>query len=119
MLATPQEDFKPTDRGYAAAPEELLRNWLEGFSAYDGPDTSVLEKKGEFKIPIEGISGKEGAKNVPSWARGERPYVGENGKEFAKRLCDAKYGAENYNTGPKEAYNQIKKWGDRSFKDPK
>jgi len=44
VLATPQEDFKPTDRGYAAAPEELLRNWLEGFSAYDGPDASVLEK---------------------------------------------------------------------------
>jgi hypothetical protein len=32
-----------------------------------------------FKKPIPRLSGREGAKNIPSWARGSRPYVGEPG----------------------------------------
>ena len=35
----------------------------------------------ETRRPKSG-SGKERASNVPSWARGERPFVGENGREF-------------------------------------
>src|SRR5690242_9180726 len=30
------------------------------------------------------LTGAEGAKNPPSWARGMRPRVGESGKDFAK-----------------------------------
>jgi hypothetical protein len=41
-----------------------------------------------FKKPIPRLSGREGAKNIPSWARGSRPYVGENGRNFARRLMD-------------------------------
>lgn len=66
-------------------------------------------------IAKEGLSGKEEAKDVPSWAKGNRPYVRENGKYFAKRLCDAQYGTGNYKTGPGSEYNKIKKWGDRAF----
>ena len=32
------------------------------------------------------ISGKDRAKDVPSWAKGNRPYKNESGKQFAKRL---------------------------------
>lgn len=73
---------------------------------------------GQQKVPKPGVSGKEGAKDVPSWTKGERPNVGESGKDFAGRLLDGKYGEGNYETGPNSEYNKIKKWGDRSFVDP-
>jgi len=70
----------------------------------------------KFKKPLARVSGKEGAKNIPSWARGNRPYEGENGKDFAKRLMDDKYGSGKWSgEGAGSEYNQIKKWGDRSF----
>ncbi|MEL1136603.1 RHS repeat-associated core domain-containing protein [Desulfitobacterium sp. THU1] len=61
-------------------------------------------------------SGKEKANDVPSWAKGKRPNPGENGNDFAKRLCDEKYGPGNYLTGPGSEYNKLRKWGDRGFK---
>ncbi len=61
-------------------------------------------------------SGKEKANDVPSWARGKRPNPGENGNDFARRLCDERYGPGNYNKGPTSDFNRIKKWGDRGFK---
>lgn len=74
-----------------------------------------------FKIPVPGLSGKEGAKDAPSWAKqsGAKPKVGETGKQFAKRLLDAKYGEGNWKSGPATEFNQIQKWADRSFMDPK
>jgi uncharacterized protein RhaS with RHS repeats len=68
------------------------------------------------KEPKSKVGGKEGAKDVPSWAKGERPYVGENGEKFADRLLGQKYGKGNYPKGPGSEHNKIKKWGDRSFK---
>jgi RHS repeat-associated protein len=65
---------------------------------------------------ISKLSGKAKANDVPSWARGQRPAPGENGKSFAKRLMDQKYGAGNYDVGPGSEYNMIKKWGDRGFR---
>ncbi len=47
--------------------------------------------------------------------RGERPLTTENGRDFAKRLLDDKYGAGNYPNGPGSEFNKIKKWGDRAF----
>ncbi|MFN0103373.1 MAG: RHS repeat domain-containing protein [Bryobacteraceae bacterium] len=70
---------------------------------------------GGFKKPKAGISGKEGSKDAPSWAAGQRPYVGENGNQFAQRLLDAKYGKVNHDKGPTSEFNRIKKWGDRNF----
>ena len=60
------------------------------------------------------------ADDPPSWALGERPYVGENGKEFAKRVMDKRYGKDKWYKGPKSKgpdseYNRIRKWGDRAF----
>jgi integrase/recombinase XerD len=57
-------------------------------------------------------------KDVPSWAAGSRPKIGESGKDFADRLCREKYGPGNYPTGPGSEFNKIKKWGDRAFVDP-
>ena len=49
------------------------------------------------------------AKDVPSLVSGE---------DFAKRLLDEQYGPGDYDRGPATEFNQIQKWGDRSFKDP-
>ncbi len=71
--------------------------------------------KGGFKQPRPGLSGKEGAKDVPSWAKGNRPRIGESGRDFAERLLDEKYGKGNYDKGPGSEFNKIRKWGDRAF----
>lgn len=68
-----------------------------------------------YKKRKPGLSGKEAADDIPSWASGKRPLVSESGREFAKRLLDDKYGAGNYPTGPGSEFNKIKKWGDRAF----
>jgi hypothetical protein len=70
-----------------------------------------------FKKPIPRLSGWEGAKNIPSWARGSRPYIGENGRDFAKRLMDEKYGPGKWRPAESE-YRQLQKYGDRNFRDP-
>ena len=61
------------------------------------------------------MGGKEKASDKPSWAEGERTYKGENGKEFAKRLMDKKYGKGNWKEGSNSEYNKLRKWGDRGF----
>lgn len=68
-----------------------------------------------YKRRKAGLSGKEAANAVPSWAVGEQPLTTENGREFAERLLDEKYGVGNYPTGPGSEFNKIKKWGDRAF----
>ena len=72
----------------------------------------------EYKIPKSG-TGKEKATDIPSRFKGERPYINESGKDFAKRLCDEAFGKGNYDTGPKSDYNRLKKYGDRAFTNPK
>lgn len=68
-----------------------------------------------YKKKKPGLSGKEAADDIPSWAKGEQPFVRESGKDFAKRLLDDKYGAGRYPTGPGSEFNKIKQWGDRAF----
>ena len=42
---TPENDYRPTDQGFEEAPIDLTKGTNEGYQAYDGPDTSVLEKE--------------------------------------------------------------------------
>ena len=63
-----------------------------------GRKNAEQENNKEYKKPKRG-SGKEKANDVPSWARGEKPYKNENGKQFADRLLDEKYGKGNYSKG--------------------
>ena len=62
------------------------------------------------------LSDKDKANDIPSWAKGKKPKGGESGSEYAKRLCDEKYGKGNYKTGPGSEYNKLKKYGDRGGK---
>ncbi|KLN58875.1 hypothetical protein WH96_20665 [Kiloniella spongiae] len=70
----------------------------------------------EYKEPVSGKTGKEAAKDVPSWAKGERPKKNQSGKNWAKDLLDKKYGKDNWGKGPGSEFNKIKKYGDRGFK---
>jgi RHS repeat-associated protein len=72
-------------------------------------------KEKEFKRSISGESAKQASKDAPSWAKGKRPYKGESGKDFAKRLLDEKYGKGNWEKGSNTEHNKIKKYGDRAF----
>ena len=59
----------------------LADDWIWG--ADDETDPNVLESR-KYKEPVSG-SGKEKADDVPSWAKGNRPYRGEDGRR--KGLC--------------------------------
>ncbi len=89
--------------------------FISGYVLYEGYQHIQNNNNTDYKRPKSGISGKEGAKDIPSWAEGERPFTNENGNDFAKRLLDDKYGYDNYRKGPDSEFNKIKKWGDRSF----
>ena len=74
------------------------------------------EKAGEFADDA-----KKAASDAPSWVKQHpegKPYVHENGKDFANRMMSDKYGdnwRQSHPTGPGSEYNKIKKYGDRSF----
>ena len=95
-----------SDRNLAAKVEGVAK-YIIGAVTGSGPPQ---------KTRIPGQTGEEAAKDIPSWAKGERPLTTENGKQFAKRLCDEKYGAGNYDTGAGSEYGKIKKFGDRAFR---
>ena len=72
----------------------------------------------EYKAKIAPKRGKE-KDDVQSWAKGERPYVGESGKEFAKRIMDARYGKGNYDKGADTEFSKLQKYGDTHFEKDK
>jgi hypothetical protein len=84
--------------------------------------TLILQRAAEDASSVQGtdtqVEWQRGAKQIPSWASGNRPYVGENGRDFAERLMDQQYGRGNWNRTDPE-YNQLKKFGDRNFRDPR
>ncbi len=70
-----------------------------------------------FKEPKPGATGKSGATDIPSWAKGSRPYKGESGTQYAKRMMDSKYGSGNWSRSGQQGreFSQLKKYADRHF----
>jgi hypothetical protein len=100
--------FVPTDS--PSAPVAATTPGAPTGSDVEGPTTLEMWKQ----------SGKEKADDVPSWAKGNQPAPGENGKDFADRVMTDRFGPdwrETQKTGPASDYNKIKKWGDRGFSD--
>ena len=66
-----------------------------------------------------GDKGKDAATNAPSWVKNEdnKPCKNpnEDGKTFAKRVLDLKYGSGNYPVGADSEYSNTQKYGDRAF----
>ncbi|MGP5687137.1 hypothetical protein ACTXOU_14380 [Psychrobacter glacincola] len=84
-----------------------------------GPNEKVFPKCSEYKKRKSGLSGKEGAKTVPSWVTNEgyRPCKrpNETGNQFADRAIRLHYNTNNYQKGADTEFNKIQKFGDRSF----
>ncbi|MGW6424419.1 hypothetical protein ACWF82_17250 [Nocardia sp. NPDC055053] len=92
---------------------------IAGMAVYIAANDDAVPVDRPKKVPTSG-SGKEKADDVPSWAKGRPPFVGESGKDYARRLMDEQYGPGNWEgTGPKSEFNKIKKYGDRAWQDPK
>ena len=101
-------------------PVKVYNFQVEDFHTYYVGENNILVHNAgkEYKIP-KSRTGKEKATDIPSRFKGERPYINESGKDFAKRLFDEAFGKGNYDTGPKSDYNRLKKYGDRAFTNPK
>ncbi len=107
-LPTFEEGFSPDPGGVGILIDPIPELWDR---------ISIVFARGGNKQTGRGrTKGKEGATDIPSWAKGTVPRIGESGKDYAKRLMDEKYGRGNYDTGPGSEYNKLKKYGDRHFR---
>lgn len=75
----------------------------------------VAREAGVKKVKVPGLTPKEAAKDIPTWVD-DIPGVGECGKQFARRMMDSKY-PNGWSSASKE-FSEIKKWGDRAWRDP-
>ncbi|MEU6584009.1 PA14 domain-containing protein [Nocardia sp. NPDC046763] len=87
------------------------------------PEPVVQDPNRPTKIPKPGLpddTDKSKSTDAPDWVKNSnyRPYAGESGKDFAKRIMDAIYGPGKYKTGAATEYQKIQKWADRKFVDP-
>jgi homoserine kinase type II len=71
-------------------------NWQEGF-------ISIQRNKD--------LPGKKIISDIPAWAENEDLVIGESGNQFAKRLCDTKYGINNYYEGSHSEFYHLKAYG--------
>lgn len=74
----------------------------------------------QLKVPVEGLSGKDGATDIPSWARGMVPKAGQSGKDAAGKAMDKQYEGQNWKSMPRRMmeFRKLQKYFDRHFKDP-
>lgn len=103
----------------------IALSFAVGLSAFStvsqaAPNTKVFPQCREYKTRIAGATGKEAAKDVPSWVLNEnyRPCrtPNEDGKTFADRAIRTHYNIDNYQKGAATEFNKIQKFGDRGFK---
>lgn len=122
-LFTNKEDFaitvEKTEKNLYLNGIKVYNFHVEDFHTYYVSESSVLvhnssKKESQYKKPTSG-SGKEKSTDVPKWAKGQKPFKNESGKDFAKRLMDMKYGKGNYRERGNHEFSSIKKWGDRGF----
>jgi len=104
-------------RGDSEAVEEASEAGVSAGAGAGAPnpnDDDDNKNKKEYKEKIK-VKGKQ-KDNIPDRFKGEKPYKGESGKDAAKRILK-KYGEYNpRHTGPKSAFNQLKKYFDTHFK---
>ena len=75
---------------------------------------------GSFMRRIPRISGKDEAKDIPSFAERFARMVGERAEDFATRIMNETFGRNGWRGNPlrESEWRKIKKWGERSFEDP-
>jgi hypothetical protein len=87
----------------------------EGFIAVWGD-----EECGGEEVPPQTVwtITRRGPKDIPVWALGQQPDVGENGGDFAWRLMDEHYGTGNW-TRDNDEFDQLRKFGNRGALHPR
>jgi hypothetical protein len=84
---------------------------------YGSPERPKDKALGDIRKTVPNQSGKQASTDIPSWAEGTGPRGKEEGKKYAERLMNNKYGFGNW--GKVQArmteYSQLKKYGDRNF----
>jgi hypothetical protein len=73
-----------------------------------------------FKHRTPGLTGKEAATAIPSWARAwpdARPGLHESGTAFATLMMNKKYGVDNWERAGQQGieFSQLRKFADRGF----
>ena len=89
------------------------KNRVESIPAEEKDGPKIYQDKGKKQTKPDD---KTRATDKPSWAAGQEPEDEENGKQYAKRMMDEKYGKGNWTRKGKqgEEYSQLKKYGDRA-----
>lgn len=96
---------------------------LSDVNPLDQKDWHTIDENwnaGPHKVAKSGLSGKEAATDIPDWATGARPRVGENGKQFADRLMGYRYPGfpkKYYDKGSESEWSQLQKYV-RGYEDP-
>jgi len=80
----------------------------------------IPEVPRQLKVPVPGLSGKEGATDTPSFGKGIRPFVGEKGEAAAERVMDKQWGEGRWRSDPDrmKEFRKLQKYYDRHFQDP-
>lgn len=76
------------------------------YAKNDNSDENTKEYR--EKKPIKDIPNQHRKDDIPSWAKGEKPYKGEDGNAFAKRILDQKYGQGKWPKGAGTEHSQLK-----------
>ena len=86
-------------------------------------EPTSIQRKAASSAPdrISGLSDKEAATDIPSWARNwpdARPGVQESGTTFATRLMNKEYGVGQWPKTVQQSkeFSRLKKFSDRAFK---
>lgn len=114
-FAKPLPDRKVRGRADRQPPIEVeTYEQAEKIAKAPNPNDNTPTKP-EYRQPKSNISGKQGAKDKPSWVT-ERPLAGQNGKQFAAQEMNKKFGRGNWDRNTADgAYDKIRKYADRNF----
>ncbi len=103
----PGTDFDPT-----FDPEAWMHNWPEIWDNIGGDSATdaVSDVGGDVINWAKGrASGREGAGQPPSWARGALPKPGEDGKAAAERILKEHYPGQEIKRGPGSEFQRLQK----------
>jgi len=90
-----------------------IRGGPEGGGNQDGGNGQGGGANNQNPVPMRkkpGLSGKEASTDIPSFAKGKPPWVGETSEQFAERVLNGNYGPGNWSgKGAGSEYSKIKK----------
>ena len=114
------QDARPRGSTGQSAPSSAPPIHQVGWTLFLGARPPVRSME---RVPNQ--TGREAARDVPSWARGTPRQVGESPTTYAERVLDNQHGSrEAWDTGrsargPRSDFSKIRKFGERAFQLPR